>query len=319
MTYDNITSPGTTTVSELTLGPPSPEGFVIYPSTTNPNSPAPLYFDITTTATYTGAVHVCMNYDDTGMSMADEVKMELGHYVCDANNNCTWTMITDAGYPDTANNLLCGTTTSFSYFAILVSNVTDSDGDGLDDNTDNCPGTANANQADFDGDAVGDACDSDSDGDGITDDINLCPAFPHTVNSDLDRRGVGNACVFRTWTMIRLETDRQLPDRRQCQSAQLRNDSQGDACDTDDDNDNVDDVADLCADTPASMTVDGYGCSSYQRFARVCPEGASYRNHGHYVSCVTKEVEAQVSIGLITAEDAGPSSVRPPIPTSGKH
>jgi predicted dienelactone hydrolase len=36
------------------------------------------------------------------------------------------------------------------------------DGDGVPDATDNCPGTANADQADADGDGTGDACDSHS-------------------------------------------------------------------------------------------------------------------------------------------------------------
>ena len=35
----------------------------------------------------------------------------------------------------------------------------DEDGDGIDDNFDNCPADANANQADLDGDRVGDVCD----------------------------------------------------------------------------------------------------------------------------------------------------------------
>jgi Ca2+-binding RTX toxin-like protein len=46
--------------------------------------------------------------------------------------------------------------------------VTDGDGDGVDDGSDNCPAVANAGQSDGDGDAVGDACD-DGDGDGVLD------------------------------------------------------------------------------------------------------------------------------------------------------
>ncbi|PYT08141.1 MAG: hypothetical protein DMF49_06005, partial [Acidobacteria bacterium] len=46
---------------------------------------------------------------------------------------------------------------------------------------DNCPGTPNANQADRDGDLVGDACDN-------------CPDTPNTDQADTDRDGVGDAC-----------------------------------------------------------------------------------------------------------------------------
>ena len=42
----------------------------------------------------------------------------------------------------------------------------DEDGDGVPDNFDNCPGHANGDQADMDGDAKGDVCDPDMDGDG---------------------------------------------------------------------------------------------------------------------------------------------------------
>src|SRR5215212_117275 len=51
----------------------------------------------------------------------------------------------------------------------------DADGDGVEDNLDNCPNTANANQADLDGDGQGDVCDSDRDGDGQLDAVDPCP------------------------------------------------------------------------------------------------------------------------------------------------
>ena len=55
----------------------------------------------------------------------------------------------------------------------------DSDGDGVVDGADNCPNAANADQADADGDGVGDACDPDlidSDGDGTVDAQDCAPA-----------------------------------------------------------------------------------------------------------------------------------------------
>ncbi len=46
---------------------------------------------------------------------------------------------------------------------------------------DNCPGTPNVDQADTDGDLVGDACDN-------------CPTVQNTSQSDIDRDGIGDAC-----------------------------------------------------------------------------------------------------------------------------
>ena len=56
--------------------------------------------------------------------------------------------------------------------------VTDSDSDGVVDAADNCPLTANADQADLDGDGIGDVCDPliDSDGDLVADDAGQLPA-----------------------------------------------------------------------------------------------------------------------------------------------
>ena len=66
---------------------------------------------------------------------------------------------------------------------------TDADGDG--DAADNCPVTANANQANFDGDAQGDACDGDDDNDGLSDTAEA-NAGTNPTNPDTDGDGVGD-------------------------------------------------------------------------------------------------------------------------------
>ena len=52
---------------------------------------------------------------------------------------------------------------------------TDSDGDGVFDQNDNCPNDSNANQLDFDSDGAGDVCDDDDDNDGVPDAQDLLP------------------------------------------------------------------------------------------------------------------------------------------------
>ena len=68
---------------------------------------------------------------------------------------------------------------------------TDSDGDGINDNIDNCPSIANEDQADFDSDGEGDACDSDDDNDGTNDEDDAFP-FDDTESLDTDSDGIGN-------------------------------------------------------------------------------------------------------------------------------
>lgn len=61
---------------------------------------------------------------------------------------------------------------------------------------DNCPNTANANQADLDRDGLGDACDdfTDSDRDGVQDSADNCPLRANSGQADADNDGLGDAC-----------------------------------------------------------------------------------------------------------------------------
>lgn len=57
----------------------------------------------------------------------------------------------------------------------LFVSISDEDGDGVEDEQDNCPSDANADQSDLDRDDVGDVCDDDRDGDGVK---NANDAYP---------------------------------------------------------------------------------------------------------------------------------------------
>ena len=57
----------------------------------------------------------------------------------------------------------------------------DADSDGVPDASDNCPNVANADQANMDGDAYGDACDDDRDGDGMPNATDGCPDNPYAT------------------------------------------------------------------------------------------------------------------------------------------
>ncbi|MHB8633244.1 MAG: thrombospondin type 3 repeat-containing protein [Thermoplasmatota archaeon] len=80
----------------------------------------------------------------------------------------------------------------------------DRDGDGIPDKKDNCPNAYNPDQADLDGDGIGDVCDSDMDGDGIKDKLapgdplgtilDNCPRVPNPDQRDSIGDGVGDAC-----------------------------------------------------------------------------------------------------------------------------
>jgi hypothetical protein len=74
----------------------------------------------------------------------------------------------------------------------------DADGDGVGDSCDTCPAVFNPDQADADGDMIGDACDGcaspDWDGDGVCGDVDVCPDHHDPAQGDADGDGVGDAC-----------------------------------------------------------------------------------------------------------------------------
>jgi len=119
----------------------------------------------------------------------------------------------------------------------------DSDGDGVSDELDRCPGTPQGARVDARG------CELDNDGDGVVDALDKCPNTPAgaRVNADgceLDSDGDG--------VVDRLDKCPNTPAGR-------RVDANG--CELDSDGDGVVDALDKCPNTPAGDKVDNQGCS----------------------------------------------------------
>ena len=70
----------------------------------------------------------------------------------------------------------------------------DYDGDGVGDESDNCPDVVNPDQADSDGDNIGDACEDDDDNDGIVDENDNCRTVANPDQLDVDGDWIGDLC-----------------------------------------------------------------------------------------------------------------------------
>ncbi len=121
----------------------------------------------------------------------------------------------------------------------------DTDGDGVNDDVDNCKGKANTDQADQDGDSVGNACDPDRDGDGAVNPVDNCPATANDGQKDSDGNGTGDACQDGDGDGV-MDAGDNCPLVPNPDQANFDGDPQGDACDGDDDSDNIGDAYDKC-------------------------------------------------------------------------
>ena len=105
LTFDNVTTPGTSTLTVSTTGPARPGGY-------RAGTPA-LYYDLQTAAAFTGGVKVCIDY--AGAAFANEAGLRLLHHTAGSWQDETVSLDTDA-------NTICARSTSFSVFAVLQAN-----------------------------------------------------------------------------------------------------------------------------------------------------------------------------------------------------
>jgi hypothetical protein len=106
VTFSSVASGGTTSVVTTTAGPPPPTGFKIVGL-----AQIPLYFDINTGASYSGDLTVCVRYDESQVA-GPEANLKLMQRIDSGFVNVTTSV-------DTANDIICGTTTHLSIFVVV--------------------------------------------------------------------------------------------------------------------------------------------------------------------------------------------------------
>jgi hypothetical protein len=120
----------------------------------------------------------------------------------------------------------------------------DDDNDTVVDGDDNCPMLSNQDQADLDADGSGDMCDPDDDEDGIPDLTDNCPATSNPLQVDTDQDGLGDVCETDDDNDGLADGDDNCPLAPNTAQDNCDGDAMGDACDPDDDNDGTLDEAD---------------------------------------------------------------------------
>ncbi|WGH74680.1 thrombospondin type 3 repeat-containing protein [Tenacibaculum tangerinum] len=106
----------------------------------------------------------------------------------------------------------------------------DEDGDGILNGVDNCPTTANPDQADVDNNGIGDVC-QDTDEDGILDINDNCPTTSNPDQADADGNKIGDACQDTDGDGVMDNVDN-CPNTANPDQADGNNDGVGDVCDT---------------------------------------------------------------------------------------
>jgi OmpA-OmpF porin, OOP family len=118
----------------------------------------------------------------------------------------------------------------------------DSDGDGVPDPSDRCPGTPPGAAVDAYG------CELDSDHDGVVDRLDKCPGTPPGVSVD------ANGCPLDS------DGDGVTDDQDKCPNTPHGTQVGADGCPLDSDGDGVLDADDQCPGTPRGVRVDYRGC-----------------------------------------------------------
>ncbi len=189
----------------------------------------------------------------------------IGNCCDDKIETCgaTWSVRFLINWGVTGNQLADNSTITFDTTA-------DSDGDGVADNSDNCPLIYNPAQENSIGSGKGDACREDADHDGVPDDTDNCPLVPNpnqanqnlinnvlvgdACNHDLDLDGVCKGASAFAGTSKEPACSAgpdNCPLVSNTNQADTNGNGMGDACEgSDTDFDGIPDLSDNCPTTP---------------------------------------------------------------------
>jgi hypothetical protein len=117
LTFGTVSGSGSTSLTITAGGPPATSAFTIVPSG------SPMYYNLSTTATYDGQIEVCLHYDEAWFAPTPEGMLSFRHF-----DNTVWSDITTS--LDTVANVICGVTDSLSPFVIAVPAAVCGDADG---------------------------------------------------------------------------------------------------------------------------------------------------------------------------------------------
>jgi len=158
----------------------------------------------------------------------------------------------------------------------------DSDGDGVEDGSDNCPNTPAGAKVDAWG------CELDSDGDGVKDSMDKCPGTPRGVAVDAD--GCPNDS----------DGDGVSDDKDQCPGTPAGEPVDENGCELDDDNDGVINRLDECPGTPEGTPVDKRGCAIEGDYVL---QGVNFESNADRLAAGTSAVLDDVSETLLKYPD----------------